>query len=306
MKNNDTARHFSTWDKTSSVRSRPYKYMLTREDTKETNPERWFPSVLIPELTKPLTDILPAHARLKIHIGYLLHFLDYTTDLEIMYVNRAVPCITVGSLARFFSAQDRLSALKLYTDEGYHALFSKELSDQILQYFAIPRRRSTRLNHLDRICHNHFGKHLDLVLFLIAFVSETIIVRELSWLSHDDLVAPIFHMFQDHLLDEAKHAIFFADAFVNLWGQLSTNEKSFAVTALISIIHAFFRPNTTLIRTLTQEHFLTVKKSLSTHPKNWKSRIIKTTTLTMKAVRRTDLLENHDYLEALRVGGLLE
>ncbi|MBV4530457.1 diiron oxygenase [Pseudomonas sp. SWRI107] len=46
-------------------------------------------------------------------------------------------------------------------------------------------------------------------------------------------------MFQDHLIDESRHSIFFSDLFVTLWGGLSNSQKDFMVTCLIKTIPFF-------------------------------------------------------------------
>lgn len=304
-KNNHSLRLFNAWNSTSSVRSRPYEYTLSKLDLEDDYPEHWFPISLTPLVTQPSVRCLPRESRLTIHIGYLLHFLDYTTDLEITYVNRAVSCITHDSLANIFNADEHLTALKLYTDEGYHALFSKELSTQISKHFHLPRKRSLRLKHLDRLTLGYSGKRLELTLFTIAFISETIIVRELSWLSKGDLIPPVLNIFQDHLIDEAKHSSFFAHAFIKLWPQLPRNERDFFVMNLIRIVHIFFRPDALFIHSITSKHPNAAREALCIMRKSWKSRIIDTTTLTIRAIRQTDILDTPQYEEALKLGGLI-
>ncbi|MGJ7548320.1 diiron oxygenase [Pseudomonas alloputida] len=103
----------------------------------------------------------------------------------------------------------RCEVLKLYADEGYHALFSKDLAEQIAGYHRLERYRSVRLKHLSRLLVRYSGKWEELALFVMAFISETVITRELSLLGQDDLNVPVFSMLTDHLHDEAKHSVFF-------------------------------------------------------------------------------------------------
>lgn len=304
MKKTDSCRYFATWDTTSTVRSRPNRYLFTDTEFSETTPERWFPKALIPLANQAGMEILPEAALLRIHIGHLVHFLDYTTELEISYVNRAICCITQGALSQHFSSQERFCALKLYADEGYHALFSRELSDQVTNRFSLPRMRSARLHHLDRSRATQRHKHQELAAFIIAFVSETIITRELSWLSHGDLLPPILHMFQDHLIDESRHSIFFSDLFVTLWGGLSNSQKDFMATCLIKTILIFSRPNIHFIRLIADTHLTVIENAIKTLQNNWLDRISDSTALTMRAIKRTDLFKNHTYINAFRENGL--
>ncbi|MDE1168446.1 MAG: hypothetical protein PW845_24455 [Pseudomonas sp.] len=51
--------------------------------------------------------------------------------------------------------------------------------------------------------------------------------------------SPVHAMFQDHLEDEAKHALFFADLFKTIWHQSTPQQKHFFAIILPSILKIF-------------------------------------------------------------------
>ncbi|MEX5341512.1 diiron oxygenase [Pseudomonas sp. I2] len=208
-------RAFHDWHQNSAVRSRPYAYLLTPQDLADTDPERWYPTSLNPVLSLSEVTKLPSSTRLNAHVAHLVHFLDYTTTLELTVVNDAVASMTLGALKQNFDAVDQRAALKLYTDEGYHALFSRQIADQLVEHFDIARHPAMRLLLLNQYIEQTPSTYKSLAVFMIAFVSETIITRELLDLSREQLVEPVFHMLRDHLHDEARHSVFFLIVFAN-------------------------------------------------------------------------------------------
>ncbi|WP_313710853.1 diiron oxygenase [Pseudomonas sp.] len=297
---------FDTWDSTSSVRARPYAYELSGQDFLRAEPSLWFPRALMPLMGCPGIESLPLQKIRKLHVSHLLYFLDYTTELEMTIVNKAVNCMVHGELSMHFSVGERSAVLKLYADEGYHALFSKDLAEQIAGYHRLERYRSVRLKHLSRLLARCSGKWEELALFVMAFISETVITRELSLLGQDDLNVPVLSMLRDHLHDEAKHSVFFADCFVKLWGQASTAERDFVVNALLVVVRIFCRPDISFIRSQAKDTALCRERVVNHLRQNWRRRVASTLQLTLKAVRRTDLLSNASYFRQLKNEGWID
>ncbi|MFJ4434275.1 diiron oxygenase [Pseudomonas sp. NPDC089395] len=296
---------FETWNDTSAVRCRPYAYDLSAQDFMQVNPSLWFPTALIPLMGCSEVKVLPVENLRKIYAGHLLYFLDYTAELEVALVNKAVSCIVYGPLSKYFSASERSTALKLYADEGYHALFSKMMAEQVADFFELDRHRSARLKHFDRLLASDLNHNEELVLFVMAFISETIITRELALLVRDDLVSPVFHMLQDHLHDEAKHSVFFSDCFVTLWGKISDVEKDVVVKMLVIGFRIFCRPDIAFVRSQLEGKGFCSASIVSQLRQGWPSRAVSLLMLTMKAIRRTDLLANKSYLRQFEIEGLV-
>ncbi|MFK0310048.1 diiron oxygenase [Pseudomonas sp. NPDC090233] len=296
---------FESWSFASTVRARPYMYKFSDQNYLTREPGLWFPEALMPLLKHPKVGELVKERLVDIHIQHLLHFLDYTTKLEVAHVNRAVSAMIHGALFYYFSEGERCVALKLYTDEGYHALFSNEMAEQLARRFSLRRKKSGRIRQFDRIVSASPAEFKHLAAFVIAFVSETVIVEELSCLARSDLVPPVFNMFKDHLHDEAKHAVFFSECWVRLWPQLLPTEKNFVVDLLVKVISVFGRPDTRFLLSALSFDPALGRLVVADLKSTWKSGVHRVLALTIKALRRTDLLDREVYLRKFQAAGLL-
>ncbi|WP_447739368.1 diiron oxygenase [Pseudomonas laurentiana] len=230
---------FRDWHLSSAVRSRPYAYKFSEADFAQSEPGMWFPAALSSALAHDSVKALSKQELRTLHVYHLVYFMDYTTELEVAHVNEAVQCVVVGGLKKYFEDEERRIALKLYADEGYHALFSRDIADQVAKHFDLVRAKSARIVGLDRILEESPLRFRDLTRFCIAFVSETLIVCELLKLSRDSLVEPVAHMLIDHLHDEGRHAVFFSECFVRLWWKISRCEKNYVVEVLLEVLAVF-------------------------------------------------------------------
>ncbi len=180
--------------------------------------------------------------RHRLAANHLVYFLDYTTALEHRIVNRAVETIVHDQLDVTIPVRMKTAALQLYTDEGYHALFSHLVAEQIADLYGIKNRpatprRITRLQTLVDSTHDKYQAH---AWFLVGFVSETIIARELLDITRDSLVSNVHEMLTDHLLDEARHSRYFCEVFNYLWLTMDNGQREFAARFLLDVIRAFF------------------------------------------------------------------
>lgn len=239
-----------------------------------------------------------------LHIHHLIHFMGYTTDLELGHVNAAAHCMINGQLSQYFEDTIQKNALNLYTDEGYHALFSRHIADQVAKHFNLNRQKSERIKRLDELMLTTPERFQHFTRFAIGFISETLITQELSLLSRGDLIAPISCMFKDHLRDEGKHALFFSHCFAVLWAQLSEAERSFFVDILLKTIRAFCQPDITLIKLIFDAEPEICKSTTDYLNTHWEQWIAAKTKLTRQAIMRTDIVEHEKYLRQFRSGGL--
>ncbi|WP_337157261.1 diiron oxygenase [Pseudomonas putida] len=299
------SRAFKDWDRRSAVRSRPYQYCLSSRDLAVLEPERWYPTCLCPALQLEELRCLPSSSRLTAHIAHLVHFLDYTTSLELTVVNECVASITLGDLKRYFTSTDQRMALLLYTDEGYHASFSRKIADQVSEHFNLARYPSMRLSRLNYYLKKAPENYRYIAVFLVAFVSETVITKELLDLTRLQLIEPVFNMLRDHLHDEARHAIFFSGCLAKLLPQLSESEKAFTAHALSDILEIFFRPDREFLAALFGQdsfHFNIIIEQLESVIKE---RLPQVAAPTLLAIQRSTLLEDRVHRELFRKRGLL-
>ena len=107
----------------------------------------------MPYLAHPAIQAKGRETLHRLTANHLVYFLDYTTLLEHRIVNRAVEVIVHRELPIYIPLPMKHAALQLYTDEGYHALFSNQIAEQIAALYGITRRpvipkRISRMNAL--------------------------------------------------------------------------------------------------------------------------------------------------------------
>lgn len=307
MKNrpNRSSAVFRNWHLSSSVRSRPYAYGFSLADFSQAEPELWFPVVLSPALSHESAESLSKPELLRAHLYHLVYFMDYTTALEMTHVNQAINCMVSGDLERYFDEGERRTALKLYADEGYHALFSREIADQVASHFGLSRMKSARLERLDQVVRESPLEFRCLSRFCIAFVSETLITHELYKLSRESLVTPVAHMLSDHLHDEGRHAIFFSDCFARLWSQISTREKDYIVQVILQVLAVFGRPDIIFLHLVFKSRPDIGVKVADGLEANWVKRMPEISEMTLRAIQATDLLDDEIYFSKFNAAGLV-
>lgn len=296
---------FRDWHLSSAVRSRPYMYKFSEADFAQSEPCLWFPAALSPALAHDSVKALSKQELRMLHVYHLVYFMDYTTELEIAHVNEAVQCIVTGGLNKYFEDGERCIALKLYADEGYHALFSRDIADQVAKHFDLVRAKSARIVGLDRILKKSPLRFRCLTRFCIAFVSETLIVRELLKLSRNSLVGPVANMFIDHLHDEGRHAVFFSECFVQLWRRISTREKNYVVQVLLEVLAVFSRPDIPFLQMLFKGRPVIGNEVVACLESNWSTRMFEVSEPTLRVIERTDLLDDEGYLLQFKAAGLV-
>jgi hypothetical protein len=82
-----------------------------------------------------------------------------------------------------------------------------------------------------------------LAWFLLGFVSETIIAKELLAITREGLVSTVYHMLKNHLEDEARHSRYFSEVFQYLWPALGPTQRERAASMLRDIIGLYFEPD---------------------------------------------------------------
>jgi len=230
---------FSQWNRSSWIRSKPM-----RRDTFSGLP---FSPELVP---------LAAHPTIQENYHYLITLLAYrllahlrfTSLLELDYINPVCHAITQGKLLVGLSTQQKMDALRIYCDEGGHALFVEELAGQLIKNFAIAEQIVTRPKFatvLDTIIEeNKSNVSPQLIHLFFVTISETLITRTLNYIPKDIRVASVVRsVMSDHALDEALHNLYFRELFPLLWNALSSAEKVVIGRILPQLIWAFLDPD---------------------------------------------------------------
>ena len=161
----------------------------------------------------------------------LLDFVVKTERFEIEYVNTVSSDISLGKFEFDFSDEIKLDALKIYTDEGYHAFFSRKIAQQIRNYYSIDdsEKFDNCVNPFFEKIDNYIAKYPDkykhYAKIAIVIISENTILSDLSDTMKGVVYEPIRNMFKDHLVDETFHAKFYTQILLIIWDKLNYDEK---------------------------------------------------------------------------------
>jgi hypothetical protein len=129
-----TSDPFDQWHETAGVRSGVRR--VFHEDAERGR--TFFPERLVPHLAHPAVAALPETSRAMLPLLHLYQFLLSTTHVETRVVNKGAERIVTGRSGVELSAAVRMRAFKVYCDEGYHALYSLDLAEQIAGVTGVP------------------------------------------------------------------------------------------------------------------------------------------------------------------------
>jgi len=238
-----TACLISDWDTTSSVRSKPMTYGCFDLPKSEIHGRDWFFRNALPYLRKPDFANLGEPIIQSLLAANLIYFLEYTTLLEHRVVNRSVESIAHGELPTPIPDAFRSAGLKIYVDEGYHAVMSADLASQVCIRFSFATevpRAFPRIETLMSIANNTIESDRPLISFLIGFVSETVITRAFLQVLRPTLIPPVYRVLRDHLHDEWRHSHYFSKLFQLVWEKLPLRQRTLCANTLPKIILACF------------------------------------------------------------------
>lgn len=238
-------KYFNSWDKMSSVRSKPNTYSMLQENLDcELNEKRWFIPDGVPVLDHPLLKELEREKEQYVLGRFLLQFLEYGTILEHEFVNTILAEMALGESGIPLPDRMRIDAFKIYTDEAYHACFNMEATQQIRNYIGMSvddawPLQNSRLVGLRKLIPKNKSRENFLVRFGIVVASETIAPKELSETMKGIVIEPIYNLFVDHAEDEKKHCMYFAALFEHVWNYLSYDEKKYLGMIFPKILKSF-------------------------------------------------------------------
>ena len=206
-----------------------------------------FPEKEVPYLANEAVAALPPAARKALVARHLYQYLLFTVHLETKVVNRGVAMVAYNEVDHPVAAATRLDALKIYCDEGYHALSNLDIIQQIERatgIAALPYDFQPRLDRLDRTADRFLPEHTSLGRLLQVVVFETVVTSILSDLPHDPSVYRVVRgVVADHARDEAYHHAFFVRFFRDLWTYLSPDLRIRVANAIPHLIDDCLRPD---------------------------------------------------------------
>lgn len=224
------------WYEQGGVRRDPRR--LLRDDLDSGLPV--FPVELVPHLHHEALRELPEPARRRLVLHHLYDYLTYTAHFETRVVNRAAEAIAHGAAGAGVPPQVRLEALQIYVDEGYHALYSLDVVDQVAAATGVPPlpyRFDGVLDRLDRVAAAALpgDERLAQLLQVVVFeTSVTSILRDVP--AAPELIDLVRTTVRDHARDEGRHHAFFARYFRLLWQALDPPARLRVARALPALI----------------------------------------------------------------------
>jgi hypothetical protein len=212
----------------------------------------FFPESLVPYLAHEAVAHLSPDRRRELTVRHLYQFLLSTTHLETRIVNRAAEWIANGRSGLELPASTRLDAFKVYCDEGYHALYSLDLADQIAAVTGIaipPWDYGGFVTQLEDAGLRLLPDHPRLVPLLQVVVFETLITAVLNEIPTDvSVITVVREITRDHARDEGRHHRFFSDFFHQFWSQLDPNVRMPVARTLPALIHGCLTWDVTPVR----------------------------------------------------------
>jgi len=209
--------------------------------------EEFFPAPLVPHLGHPTVVGSDDATRRYLAAQHLYQWLHFTVNFEVSVVNRATLTIADGSSGVAVPDSARLSAYKIYVDEGFHSLESLRVVRQVETLSgirALPYDFTPFLRHLDAVGSDS-REHLSLVRLLQVVVFETLITSIFADIPNDTRVLPVVRqLVADHAADERRHHAFFASFFRELWSRLDPRLRDLTAELLPDLVVRSLQPAT--------------------------------------------------------------
>jgi hypothetical protein len=239
----DYRSRFNNWNKRASVRVKPLRILGEHIDGKV-----FFPPELVPGMDHPtLRAVSTTELDQRILMHRLHAYLSFTTDLEQLVVNPVTQLLSRERLGFDLPKSMLRDAYRICTDETWHALYSDDLSEQIVEATAerpVDLPRPQFLTALDRLNAVEDPTIRGLTDLFFTVVSETLISAILCGIPHDRrVVSAVRETVADHAEDEGRHHAFYATFFEYAWHQLGPAQRAAVGPLLPEFVVAFLAPD---------------------------------------------------------------
>lgn len=237
---------FDSWFERASVRRLPRRVLDPDEDKLAFSPD------LVPVARHELVRALPAELFEQVLTQHLYRYLDFTTRLEHLVVNRTVLGIAHRTVGVNLPEDMVFDAYKIYCDEAYHAVFSADLIRQVRARTGIVPRLPTEpyfMTRLRQIQEPLPTQLRSLVELLFVICSETLISATLADVPEDGRVHDaVRETIRDHAQDEGRHHAYFAVFLRQLWHQAGPGVRRAVGPLVPDLVFAFLNPDLPAVR----------------------------------------------------------
>ncbi|MFJ6671651.1 diiron oxygenase [Actinosynnema sp. NPDC091369] len=229
---------FDRWDERASVRRTPRR--LVAEEG------RYFPSELMAVADHPLVRALSPEAFSTVQLRHLHRYLRFTIELETKYVNPVALALASHGYGLDLPPRMRLDAMRVYTDEAYHALVATDLLMQSEARSGVAERRRPPgfAAAFARLVDAAPRRRTALLELVFVGVSETLITGTLSQLPRArEAPSGLRDAVRDHASDEARHHRYFSAVLAEVWSALSPADRVEVGALVPALIDIFLRPD---------------------------------------------------------------
>ena len=230
--NSDYSFRSSAWDDKAGVRSNPETYDLQLSDDYilDGTGLSWHLPSYSGILEHEDLSHLSGKEKEFVKGTQLLEFVTKQTIFEIDCVNYVTSRLAHNKYKFDLPEFLKLDALKIYTDEGYHAYYTQKMANQIRRYYRIGEDDispfvESYYSKIESIITKFGEENKDLCMLAFVIVGENQIVSDISAEMRQIVFKPIWILFRDHMKDEVFHAKYFTMIFEDVWPQLSPDEK---------------------------------------------------------------------------------
>lgn len=231
------------WEKHASIRSRPRRFLSDEE-----NPGDFYPPSRQPLTVHPLLQNLAKDKRQFILVQSLYKYMNDIVNIEKDIINNVCYKITKGQYFIQFSDEMKHDALSILIDESYHAYVALDFMAQVAAQTHIkplPLPEHTELS--DAI--EDLGSALDLQTrknfeFIAVCIAEHALTNDLIAIAKSkDVCKTFYYVMHDHVLDEGRHAKYFATMLDIFWHFLPEEQKAVIGLLLPELLTRYFRPD---------------------------------------------------------------
>ncbi len=210
--------HQSRWEKFASIRSIPRRIVDTNDLGQDFFPRERLPICMHPLLRQRgeqcIRDMLVYHAN---------HFMNDIAILETEVVNNAALMISSNIFSFIdFPSELRHDALTVIVDEAYHAYVAIDFLNQINAMHEVTLANlpdATSVTNAILNVKKNLPQEMHKAFELVSVcISEHVLTKELIEVKNEVDIAPSFKgVMKDHVLDEGRHAKFFAYVLSMFW-----------------------------------------------------------------------------------------
>ena len=219
-----SSRRQAHWEKSSSIRSRPRRVLRGWSPG-----EHFYPIARQPVALHALVTAKGDDARQRVLLQSLYKFLNDIAFVETRVVNEVALAIANDRLPWPFPADLRADVLTVLIDEGYHAYVAIDFMEQVRRLTGVDPLTLPPTLTIEQAIANALAKlpaELHPALRTVAVCIAENSVKELIDVHREEGLNETFHAVNsDHMVDEIRHCLIFADVLKHLWSVLTTDQR---------------------------------------------------------------------------------